>query len=102
MWIYRSGQWSFVAYREGADLDWDFVLDEAQKSGVAFEINANPSRLDIDEVHVRQAVEMGIPILSIRMRMPWNNLTGRLWGFCGTPGLVKPDQILSTWNQTAF
>jgi len=46
--------------REGADLDWDKVLDGALKSGVALEINANPNRLDLDEIYARKASEMGI------------------------------------------
>ena len=48
--------------REGADLDMDVVLNAAKESGVALEINAHPSRLDLDDVHARRAREMGIPI----------------------------------------
>jgi DNA polymerase (family 10) len=48
--------------REGADLDMDALLDAAAESGVALEINAHPSRLDLDDVYARRAKEMGIPI----------------------------------------
>jgi DNA polymerase (family 10) len=48
--------------REGADLDMDAVLKAAAKSGVALEINAHPSRLDLDDIHARRAKELGIPI----------------------------------------
>jgi DNA polymerase (family 10) len=48
--------------REGADLDMDAVFNAAAESGVALEINAHPSRLDLDDVHARRAKEMGIPI----------------------------------------
>ncbi len=48
--------------REGADLDMDAVLQAAAETGVALEINAHPSRLDLDDVHARRAKEMGIPI----------------------------------------
>jgi DNA polymerase (family 10) len=50
--------------REGADLDWDAVLAGAKESGVALEINADPVRLDLDEVYARRAAEMGI-VMSI-------------------------------------
>jgi DNA polymerase (family 10) len=50
--------------REGADLEWDAVLAGAKESGVALEINADPVRLDLDEVYVRRAAEMGI-VMSI-------------------------------------
>jgi DNA polymerase (family 10) len=48
--------------REGADLDMDAVLQAAAESGVALEINAHPSRLDLDDVYARRAKEMGIPL----------------------------------------
>lgn len=45
--------------REGADLDMDAVFAAAAESGTALEINANPHRLDLDDVHARQAVTVG-------------------------------------------
>ena len=46
----------------GADLDMDAVLAAATESGVALEINAQPSRLDLDDVTARRARELGIPM----------------------------------------
>ena len=51
-----------IPEREGADLDMEAVLAAAAESGVALEINAHPSRLDLDDVYARRAKEMGIPI----------------------------------------
>jgi DNA polymerase (family 10) len=48
--------------REGADLDWDAVLKAAAKTSTALEINANPRRLDLDDVQARRAINMGIKI----------------------------------------
>jgi len=48
--------------REGADLDMDAALAAAAESGLALEINAHPSRLDLDDVYSRRAIEMGIPL----------------------------------------
>ena len=54
--------------REGADLDMEAVLNAAAdpsiRSGrrVALEINAHPSRLDLDDIYARRAKELGIPI----------------------------------------
>ncbi len=45
--------------REGADLDLDVILPAAAGAGVALEINANPTRLDLDDVSARRALEMG-------------------------------------------
>ncbi len=46
--------------REGADLDMDAVLEAAKQTGVCLEINANPTRLDLDEVYAHRAYEEGI------------------------------------------
>lgn len=46
--------------REGADLDMDAVLTAARETGTALEINANPRRLDLADVYVRRAVELGV------------------------------------------
>jgi len=48
--------------REGADLDMEAVLNAAAETGVALEINAHPSRLDLDDVYARRAKGLGIPI----------------------------------------
>ena len=48
--------------REGADLDMDAVLAAAAETGVALEINAHPSRLDLDDVYARRAKVLGIPL----------------------------------------
>src|SRR5512139_3114472 len=48
--------------REGADIDMDAILNAAAETGVALEINAHPSRLDLDDVYARRANELGIPI----------------------------------------
>ena len=48
--------------REGADLDMDAVLNAAAEAGVVMEINAHPARLDLNDVHARRAVELGIQL----------------------------------------
>lgn len=85
--------------REGADLDWDIVLDEARKSGVAFEINASPSRLDLDEVHVRQAAEMGIPIFINTDAHAISQLDTAIYGVSvARRAWLHPESVLSTWE----
>jgi DNA polymerase (family X) len=48
--------------REPSDLDIDAVLSAAVETGVALEINAHPARLDLDDVHARRAIELGIKL----------------------------------------
>jgi DNA polymerase (family X) len=85
--------------REGADLDWDAVLQAARENRVALEINASPSRLDLDEIYARRAAEMGIPIsIDTDAHSPgdFDNLpygvsvARRAW--------VGPENIINTWT----
>lgn len=46
--------------REPSDLDMAAVLSAAVNTGVALEINAHPARLDLDDVHARRAIELGV------------------------------------------
>jgi DNA polymerase (family 10) len=49
--------------REGYKIDLDQVLSCAAKHGKMIEINAQPTRLDLDWTHVKRAKAMGIPIV---------------------------------------
>ena len=51
-----------IPNREGADLDMEAVFAAAAESGVALEINAFPDRLDLNDIHARRAIELGIPL----------------------------------------
>ena len=52
-----------VGKRPGAEMDLDQVLKAAADHGVMIEINAHPSRLDIDDVGAAAARDLGIPIV---------------------------------------
>jgi DNA polymerase (family 10) len=48
--------------REPYDVDLAAVLAAARAHGKAVEINASPERLDLDDVHARQAAGLGVPV----------------------------------------
>ena len=48
--------------RAGADLDMDAVISAASATGTILEINANPARLDLRDIHVRLALEQGVKL----------------------------------------
>ncbi len=48
--------------RAGADLDMDAIIAAAAATGTILEINANPARLDLRDIHARMAVEHGVKI----------------------------------------
>jgi len=52
-----------VDRRKPADIDFDVFLDACANHGVMVEINANPARLDLDDIHAAAAKKRGIPIV---------------------------------------
>jgi DNA polymerase (family 10) len=52
-----------VGKRRGAAVNYDEVFKAAADHGVMMEINAHPSRLDLDDVHAAAAKDRGIPIV---------------------------------------
>jgi DNA polymerase (family 10) len=49
--------------REPYEVDIDAVLHAARKHGKMLELNAHPSRLDLDDVHCAAAKELGVPVV---------------------------------------
>ena len=49
--------------REPFELDIEAVLEAAADLSVAVELNANPNRLDFNDVHVHRAKELGVPVV---------------------------------------
>lgn len=52
-----------IGRREGADVNFKELLKAAADNQVMMEINAHPSRLDLDDVHAAAAKDLGIPIV---------------------------------------
>src|SRR5262249_60613392 len=48
--------------RDGYQVDLEAVLQEAARQGTLVEINAQPSRLDLDWVHCKRAKALGITL----------------------------------------
>ena len=51
-----------LGQREESAVDLDAVIEAAASTGTALEVNSIPSRLDLDDVHVRRALELGVRI----------------------------------------
>jgi DNA polymerase (family 10) len=52
-----------IQRRKPIDLDVEAVLQAAAELGVAVELNASPNRLDLSDVHVFRARELGVPVV---------------------------------------
>jgi DNA polymerase (family X) len=84
--------------REGADLDWEVVLAEAAAHGVILEINASPTRLDINDVYARRAASLGIPLAINTDAHAASHLDLLAYGL-GTArrAWVTPEMVVNTW-----
>lgn len=51
-----------LGQREASAVDMDEVLRVAEETGTILEVNAIPERLDLDDVHIRRAIELGIKL----------------------------------------
>ena len=51
-----------IGEREEADLDMELIFRAAAETGTALEVNAYPRRLDLRDVHVRRAIELGVKL----------------------------------------
>jgi DNA polymerase (family 10) len=86
-----------IGEREGSEVDLEAVLRAAAERGKALEVNCHPQRLDLNDVAVRRAVELGV-LLAI------NSDAHRVEGFdlrhfgVGTArrGWATPADVLNT------
>jgi DNA polymerase (family 10) len=87
--------------REGADLDMEAVLAAAAETGLALEINAHPARLDLDDVHAKRAIEMGIK-LSINTDAHSDTDMDLMHFGVSTArrAWVEADEVINTWSVT--
>lgn len=51
-----------IGHRDAMDLDMPAVIEHAAQTGTALEVNCDPSRLDLKDVHCRMAVEAGVQL----------------------------------------
>jgi DNA polymerase (family 10) len=88
-----------IPNREGADLDMEAVLQAAVESGVALEINADPSRLDLDDITSRRAVQMGIPLsINTDAHNPESLDLAHFGVATARRGWVQSQDVLNCWS----
>jgi DNA polymerase (family 10) len=88
-----------IGEREGADLDMEPIMRAAAETGTALEVNAYPRRLDLDDVHVRRAIELGVKLainsdahdVSSFALLPLGVATARR-------GWAQPADVINTWS----
>ncbi len=51
-----------LGQREATNVDLDRVLEVAAETDTILEVNASPSRLDLDDAHIRRAIGLGVQL----------------------------------------
>jgi len=83
--------------REPYELDVEAVLATAAERGVAVEVNANPNRLDLSDVHVFRARELGVRVvISTDAHSPQDLDNMRFGVDQARRGWLEPGGVLNT------
>ncbi|MDF0729047.1 DNA polymerase/3'-5' exonuclease PolX [Cytobacillus sp. S13-E01] len=88
-----------IGKREGYDVDIDMLIQLAQETNTALELNANPNRLDLSAHYIKQAHEAGVKIaintdahnMVMLEDMPIGVATAR-------KGWVSKENVINTWE----
>ncbi|MDA0327881.1 MAG: DNA polymerase/3'-5' exonuclease PolX [Gemmatimonadetes bacterium] len=89
--------------REPFDMDVESVLEAAADLGVAVELNANPNRLDLNDVHVHRAKELGVPVvISTDAHSPRGLLDMRFGVDQARRGWLEPGDVLNAKSVADF
>ncbi len=84
--------------REGADLDMEAIFQAAAATGTWLEINSGPDRLDLDALHVRRALELGVTLVINSDAHHPDNLAWLRYGvLTARRGWATPDRVANTW-----
>lgn len=81
-----------IGRRRGADFDFDRVASAAADHGVMLEVNAQPTRLDLDDVSCRAAITRGVTVTISTDAHSCDELHQMRWGV---------DQARRGWAQKA-
>lgn len=89
--------------REGADLDMDAVFAAAKETGTVLEINADPSRLDLDDAHARRAIELGVKLsIDTDSHAPGGFENLRYGVLTARRGWVRAGDVINTLSTAEF
>jgi DNA polymerase (family 10) len=86
-----------IGQREPYDVDLEEVLIACKRVGAAIELNAFPDRLDLGDVHLRLAKELGVPVvISTDSHAPLHMLHMRYGVWTARRGWLEPADVANT------
>lgn len=92
-----------IGEREGGDFDLDALYAEAARSGTVLEIDGDPARLDLRDVHARAAVAAGCALHIASDAHSIGGLGNTEYGVgVAQRAWVSPDRVLNTFPLDAL
>jgi DNA polymerase (family 10) len=89
--------------REPYELDVEAVLEAAAELSVAIELNASPNRLDLDDIHVHRAKELGVPVVISTDAHAPEGLADMRYGVSqARRGWLEPTDVLNARSRSDF
>lgn len=80
-------------------MDLNVVIEMAAETGTALEVNSIPNRLDLDDVHVRQAMRLGVRLAVNSDAHHPGGLDSLRYGLAtARRGWATAPQVLNTMN----
>jgi len=87
-----------IGERSGFNLNWEHIFAACREHSVALEINAHPSRLDIDELTARSAITAGVNLAINTDSHQLSDLDNMPYGLdVARRGWSTPASIINTW-----
>jgi DNA polymerase (family 10) len=85
--------------REPYEIDMEHLIAEAKKNKVALELNSYPDRLDLKDVHCRQAKEAGVKISTNTDSHATLQLVNMRYGIAtARRGWLEADDVINTYT----
>jgi DNA polymerase (family X) len=89
--------------RPGYNLDMDKLFQTAVKTNTFLEINASPDRLDLRDIHVRQAQEYGCKLVINTDAHDAKHLSDMRYGIInGRRGWLKKENVMNTLDYASL
>jgi DNA polymerase (family 10) len=86
-----------IGERRASDLDMERIIEAALERGCFLEVNAQPDRLDLSDVHVKMAKEMGLKLAISTDAHNVDQLDYMRYGVGqARRGWLEPDEVLNT------
>ena len=88
-----------LGQRQESAVDLDAVIEAAAETGTALEVNSIPNRLDLDDVHVRRALRLGVKVAVNSDAHHRGGLDSLRYGLAtARRGWATPSDVLNTMS----